>query len=70
MKKTDKTGQVLRGNDKRIMKRVYFTEDAYLLLFKAAKLMGTNRNPETSANDAIGEFCVTAAENFTAKFED
>lgn len=56
------TGQVIRNDDKRILRRVYFSRDEYAQLYQAALLAGNQEITEDmSANDVLRAFCIAAA---------
>ena len=64
MKKGDTkpTGQVVRKDDKRILRRVYFSRDEYAQMYQAALLAGNQHiTEEMSANDVLRAFCLAAA---------
>lgn len=55
------TGQVLRNNDKRTLRRIYVTHDEYQTLFAAAWHKRKFTPDVLDGNQLIAEYCVAHA---------
>lgn len=56
-----KTGQVLRENDKRILRRIYVSQEDYQILMNAAWHKKKFSPEILDANQLISEYCIDHA---------
>jgi hypothetical protein len=63
------TGQVVRNNDKRILRRIYVTNEEYQTLFNAAWHKRKFTPDVLDGNQLIAEYCIAHAEKDLGKGE-